>query len=178
MKPYITSVFRIIHPRPLAAFFTYITEAWAFKLGFLWDHNGSNPKLYHPVCCPLYNPHTRASFPRSAYSLMDNDRKEKPHSREDPMIYAPNRVRDGPKKNNLTVSELHNHIVLRTPHCLAHNIYEVLLRAMYHRPHYLFFDNIRHPMRWANHHENANTSWRQKGLHAWAHPSSFWRPAQ
>ena len=145
MKPYITSVFRIIHPRPLAAFFTYITEAWAFKLGFLWDHNGSNPELYHPVCCPLCNPHTRTTFPRLAYSLMDNDRKEKPHSREDSMIYTPSRVRDGSKKKNLMVSELHNHIELKTPHCLAHNIYEGLLRAMYHRPRYMYFDKIRHP---------------------------------
>ena len=43
------------------------------------------------------------------------------------------------------VSELHHHIELKTPSCLLHNIYEVLLRAMYHRPHYLFFDTIHHP---------------------------------
>ena len=123
MKPYITSVFRIIHPRLLAALLTYITESWAFELGFLQDHNVSNPKLYHPVCCPLYSPYTCASFPRSAYSPMDNNRKEKPHSRKDPMIYAPSRARDGSKKNNLTVSELHTHIKLKTPYYLAHNIY-------------------------------------------------------
>ena len=72
------------------------------------------------------------------------DSKENPNTREDPMIYAPNRARDGPKKN-LTVSELHHHIKLKTPSCLLHNIREALLRAMYHRTHYLFFDTIYHP---------------------------------
>ena len=104
MKSYIASVFRIIHPYPLTAFFDWITEAWAFKLGFLREHNGSNSEHYHPVYCPLCSPHMRDTIPRSAYSLMDIDRKEKPYSREDSMIYAPNWVRDGPKKNNLTVS--------------------------------------------------------------------------
>ena len=61
------------------------------------------------------------------------------------MIYAPNRTRDGPKKNNLTVTDLHTHLEMKTPDCLAHNIYEVLLRAMYHRPHYMYLPTIRHP---------------------------------
>ena len=61
------------------------------------------------------------------------------------MIYAPNRIRDGPEKNNLTVTELHTHLDMKTPDCLAHNIYEVLLRAMYHRPHYMYLPDIRNP---------------------------------
>ena len=47
---------------------------------------------------PIYIPYTRDIFPRLAYSLVDIDRKEKPHTRDDPMIYAPSRVRDEPKK--------------------------------------------------------------------------------
>ena len=127
MKPYITRVFRIMHSRPLKAFFDWITDACAFKYGFLWEHNGSNPELYHPVYCSLYSPHTRDTFPRSPYSLMDIDRKEITHTRDDPMIYASSRVRDGPKKNNLTLSELNHRLKLKTPSCLLHNIYEVLL---------------------------------------------------
>ena len=76
---------------------------------------------------------------------MDVGRKEKPHTRGNPMIYAPSRVRGGPKKNNLTVSELHRYFEVKTPSYLLHNIYKVLLRVMYHRPHYMFFDTIRHP---------------------------------
>ena len=60
------------------------------------------------------------------------------------MIYTPSRVRDRPKKNNLMVSELHHRLEIKTPDCLLHNIYEVLLRAMYHHPHYMFFDTICH----------------------------------
>ena len=58
---------------------------------------------------------------------MNIDRKEIHHIRDEPMIYAPSRVRDGPKKNDLTVSELHRHLELKTHSCLLHIIYEVLL---------------------------------------------------
>ena len=103
---------------------------------------------------------------------MDRERKEKTHQREDPMIYAPTRLRDEPKKKNLTVTELHTYLEMKTPDCLARNIYDVLLRAMYHHPHYMYFPNIRHPcdgltpMRWANPHANAYTSAKQHGLYA------------
>ena len=39
-KPYITRVFRILHPRSLKAFFDWIIDVWAFELGFLREHNG------------------------------------------------------------------------------------------------------------------------------------------
>ena len=104
MNEYITAVFRIVSQRSLQAIFTYITEAWAFELGFLQTHTGphpSNPDLLHPVCCSLCSPYARLKFPRVAFSLLDRERKEKPHQREDPMIYAPNRIRDGLKKTIL-----------------------------------------------------------------------------
>ena len=109
MKPYITSVFRIIHSRSLKVLPDRITDAWAFELGFLREHNVSNPELYHPVCYLLYRPYTRDTFPQSAYSLMNIDRKEIHHTRDEPMIYAPSRVRDGPKK---TTSRSQNSIII------------------------------------------------------------------
>ena len=48
-------------------------------------------------------------------------------------------------KNNLTITQLHQHIAIKTKLCLLHNIYEVLLRAMYHDEHYRFFPTIRNP---------------------------------
>ena len=148
MTLYITEVFRIVSKRALKDLLTYITDAWAFELGFLHTPTGQHPAnsdLIHPVCCPLCSHHARNTFPRAAFSLLDGDRRDKPPQREDPMIYSPNRIRDGPDKNNLTVTQLHTHLELKTPHCMAHNIYEVLLRAMYHRNHYMYLPDIRHP---------------------------------
>jgi len=148
MTGYITEVFRIVSKRALKDLCTFFTDAWAFELGFLQTPTGphpSNPDLIHPVCCPICSHYARTTWPRSAFSLLDRDRRDKPPQREDPIIYAPNIIRDGPEKNNLTVTELHTHLEMKTPDCLAHNIYEVLLRAMYHRPHYMYLPNIRHP---------------------------------
>ena len=80
MNEYITAVFRIVSTRSLQALFTYITDVWAFELGFLQTHTGphpSNPDLRHPVCCPLCSPYARLKFPRAAFSLLDRERKEK-----------------------------------------------------------------------------------------------------
>ena len=148
MTGYITEVFRIVSKRALKDLCTFFTDAWAFELGFLQTPTGphpSNPDLIHPVCCPICSHYARTTWPRSAFSLLDRDRRDKPPQREDPIIYAPNIIRDVPEKNNLTVTELHTHLEMKTLDCLAHNIYEVLLPAMYHRPHYMYLPTIRHP---------------------------------
>ena len=92
MTDYITLVFRIVSQRALKGLFTYITDAWAFELGFLQTHTGphpSNPYLLHPVYCPLCSHYARTTFPRAAFSLLDRDRREKPPQREDPNDLRP-----------------------------------------------------------------------------------------
>ena len=62
------------------------------------------------------------------------------------MIYARHRdlLEQGDKENDFTISQLNHHSNIQTSTCFLLNIYEVLLRAMYHRPHYLFFPEICH----------------------------------
>ena len=55
------------------------------------------------------------------------------------MFYGRIHLNTGDVKNDLTISELHHHLRLKTDAYLLHNIYEVLLRAIYHYIHYFFF---------------------------------------
>ena len=146
MQPYLIDTFRLNSPRALASFYEWLKDAWAYELGFLQEHAGSDPSLYHPVCCPLCSHHThRHNFPRAAYSLLDASRKERVIDQDDPLVYSSARLQRTENKNNLTITQLHKHLAIKTKLCLLHNIYEVLLRAMYHDEHYRFFPTIRNP---------------------------------
>ena len=60
------------------------------------------------------------------------------------MFYGRIHLNTGDVKNDLTISELHHHLRLKTDAYLLHNIYEVLLRAIYHYIHYFFFPEMFH----------------------------------
>ena len=56
IKPYIINTFRILHPYPLADFFTLLKYDRTFELGFLREHNDSDPTAYHPIYYSLCSP--------------------------------------------------------------------------------------------------------------------------
>ena len=60
------------------------------------------------------------------------------------MIYSLDHLEEGDKKNDLTIYQLYHDFDIKTPTCLLHNIYEVILRVIYYCPHYLLFPKIRH----------------------------------
>lgn len=137
MKPLLTNTFRILRSKPLNEFCDWLKDAWEFELGFLRTHNGSDPPAHHRICYPLYSLHSQPAFPRGTFFLLDKDKRRKRIANEDPMTHSRKRLEQG--GNDLTILQLHHYIEFKRLFFFLHNISQVLLHAMYHRPHYLFF---------------------------------------
>ena len=132
IKPYIINIFHILHPTSFNNFCVWLKNAWVFELGFLRKNNRSNTLAHHPVCYPLYSPHSQLAFQRSVFSLLDKDRRRKKIISDIPMIHSRENLEQGDKNNGITILQLHTRIELKISAYLTYKIYEVLLRAIYH----------------------------------------------
>ena len=97
-----------------------------FLMGTQWLRSDRLPSFYS-LCSPYMN----KNFPRKSFSLLGQDRRDQRPTRNDSVIYSERRLREKDQENGLNILQLHKHHELKTPTCLLHNIYEVILRTMY-----------------------------------------------